>query len=157
VFGKPVSLTLGLVLSTPYFLGILGWIFYQTFVIVSIEFWLRFEPHICRTNFAINFLFILARALKKIRLCVTMFFFLGEYSSVWHEICCVFSQLKSGFLRGISGKNYFGRILLKFCANQGYPLPKLVKFFLTFCSFILGSYCVEKIHTSSFSMLFAPM
>ena len=47
-------------------------------------------------------------------------------------------------------KNYFGRIFQKFCANQGYPLPKLVKFRPTFFNFILGPYCAEKIHTSSF-------
>jgi len=47
-------------------------------------------------------------------------------------------------------KNYCGRIFQKFCANQGYPLPKLVKFRPTFWNFILGSYCAEKIHTSTF-------
>jgi len=44
VFGKPVLFTLGLGLTTPYSFGILVWNFYQTFVTVSIEFWLRFEP-----------------------------------------------------------------------------------------------------------------
>jgi len=33
-------------------------------------------------------------------------------------------------LRGISGKNHIGRIFQKFCANQGYPQAKLVKFAL---------------------------
>jgi len=75
------------------------------------------------------------------------FFFLGEYSSVQPEICRVFSQIHSRFLRGISGKKYFWRIFQKFFANQGYPLLKLVKFRHTFCNFILGPYCVEKIHT----------
>jgi len=40
-------------------------------------------------------------------------FFEGEYSSVWPEICRVLSQIRWRFLRGISGKNYFGRILCK--------------------------------------------
>jgi len=53
------------------------------------------------------------------------FFFLGEYSSVWPEICRVLSQTQWTLLRGISGKNYFGRIFQKFCANQGYPIPNL--------------------------------
>jgi len=44
VFGKPVLFTLGLGLTTPYSFSILVWNFYQTFVTVSIEFWLRFEP-----------------------------------------------------------------------------------------------------------------
>ena len=48
---------------------------------------------------------------------------MGEYSSVWPEICRVLSQIQWRFLRGISRKNYFGRIFQKFCANQGYPLP----------------------------------
>jgi len=46
-------------------------------------------------------------------------FFLGEYSSVSREICHVLSQIQSRFLRGISTKNYFGRIFHKFCENQG--------------------------------------
>jgi len=56
VFGKPVLFTLGLGLTTPDSLGILFWNFYQTFVIVSIEFWLRFEPQIRPTRLETNFL-----------------------------------------------------------------------------------------------------
>ena len=44
VSGKPILLTLGLGLTTPYSLGVLVWNFDQKFVTVSIEFWLRFEP-----------------------------------------------------------------------------------------------------------------
>ena len=64
-----------------------------------------------------------------------LIFFLGEYSSVWPEICRVLSQIQWRFLRGISWRNHFGRIFQKFRANQGYPLPKLVKFRPTFCIF----------------------
>jgi len=53
-------------------------------------------------------------------------------------------------------KNYSGRIFLKFCANQGYPLPKLVKFRPNFCNFILGPYCAEKNSHKHLRMLFAP-
>ena len=75
--------TLGLGFTTPNSLGILVLNFYQAFVTVSIEFWLRFEPHIRPTGLAINFLFVTARAERKVRLCVKLFdFFLGEYSSV---------------------------------------------------------------------------
>jgi len=49
-------------------------------------------------------------------------------------------------------KNYSGRIFQKFCANQGYPLPKLVKFRPNICNFILGPYCAHK----HFLMSFAP-
>ena len=69
VFGKPVLFTLGLWLTTPYSLGILVRNFYQTFISVSVEFWLRFEPKICPTRLAINFLFITVRAERKVRLC----------------------------------------------------------------------------------------
>jgi len=49
-----------------------------------------------------------------------LIFFVFEYSSVWPEICRVLSQIQWRFFRGISGKNYFGRIFQKFC-----PLPRL--------------------------------
>jgi len=78
VFGKPVLFTLGLGLTTPYSLGILVWNFYQTFVTVSIEFWLRFEPQIRPKGLPINFLFVTASDERKVRLCVKLFdFFRG--------------------------------------------------------------------------------
>jgi len=94
VFGKPVFVTLGLGLTTPYSLGILVWNFYQTFFTVSTEFWHRFEPYIRPTRLAISFLFITVRNERKVRLCVILFdFFVGEYSYVWPETCCVLSQI----------------------------------------------------------------
>ena len=78
VFGKSVLFTLGLGLWMPHSLGILAWNFYQTFVTLSVEFWLRFEPQIRLTGSAINFLFVTARAERKVRLCVKLFdFFRG--------------------------------------------------------------------------------
>jgi len=78
VFGKPVLFTLGLEHTTPYSMGILVWNFYQTFVTVSTEFWLRSEPQIRPTRIGINSLFITARADRKVRLCVKLFdFFRG--------------------------------------------------------------------------------
>ena len=74
-----------------------------------------------------------------------LIFFRGWYSSVWLQIFRVFSKIQWRFLRGISGKNCFGRIFQKFCANQCYPLPKLVDFRPTFCNFTLRLYCVKKI------------
>ena len=83
--------------------------------------------------------------------CETVWFFsLGEYSSVWSEICRVLSQIQWRFLREILGENHFGRIFKKFCENQGYPLGKLVKFRPTFCNFFPGPYCAENIHASTF-------
>jgi len=75
VFEKPVLFTLGLALTTPYSSGHLVWNFYQTFVTVSTEFWLRFEPQIRPTRLAINFLLITVRAERKVRLCVKLFDF----------------------------------------------------------------------------------
>jgi len=67
VFEQPVLFTLGLGLTEPYSLGILVRNIYQTFVIVSIEFWLRFEPQTRPTIFAINFVFITDRSYRKVR------------------------------------------------------------------------------------------
>jgi len=75
VFGEPVLCSIGLGLTTPYSLTILVRNFYQRFFAVSIEFWLRFEPQIRPTRLAINFLFITARAKKKVCLCVILFDF----------------------------------------------------------------------------------
>jgi len=87
VFGKPVLFTLGLGLTTPHSSGILVGHFYQTFVTVSTEFWLRFEPQIRPTRRSINFLFITARAESKVRLCVKLFdFFRG-----WILICLIWN------------------------------------------------------------------
>ena len=106
VFEKPVLSTLGLGLTTPYSLDVLVWNFYQTFVTVSIEFWLRFEAQIRPTRLAIKFLLITLSGLKGSFVCVRncLIFFVDEYSSVWPEICYVLSQIQWKFLRGISGK-----------------------------------------------------
>jgi len=122
--------------------------FYQTFVIVSIEFWVPNSSHkICNNTFIHH----CQGWVEGSFVCETvLIFFLGEYSSVWPEIFRVLSQIQSRFVPRISEKNYFGIIFQKFCANHGYPLLKLVKFRPTFCNFILGPYCVEKIHTSTF-------
>jgi len=85
-----------------------------------------------------------------------LIFFVDEYSSLWPEICRVLSQIQWRFFGGISGKNYSGRIFQKFCTNQGYPLPKLVKFRLNFWNFIVDLYCAEKHLHKHFRMLFAP-
>ena len=75
VFEKPVLFILCLGLTTPYSLGLLIWKFYQTFFILCIEFWLRFELQIRPTRFSINLLFITVRVERKVRLCVKLFHF----------------------------------------------------------------------------------
>jgi len=49
-----------------------------------------------------------------------------------------------------------GEFFRNFVQNQGYPLPKLVKFGPNFCNFILGAYCAEKNSHKHFRMFFAP-
>jgi len=83
VFGKPILFTLGLGLTTPYSLGILVWNFYQKFVIASIQFWLRSKTQIRPIRFKIIFLFITAWAERKVRLCETVWFFLGWILIRW--------------------------------------------------------------------------
>jgi len=101
VFGKPVLFTLGLGLTTPYSLGVCVWNFYQSFVTVSVEFWLRFDAQIRPTRLTINFLLMF--------FCMwnCLIFFVGEYSYFWPEICRVLSQIQWKFLGGISGKKLF--------------------------------------------------
>jgi len=114
---------------------------------VSIEFWLRFESKIRSTGFSIIFFFITVRAEENVRFCVKLFDFFSWVNT--HLLDLKFVAFCPKFSRD-SGKNYFGRVFQKFCANQAYPLPKLVKVCPTFCNFDLVSYCTEKIHTSTF-------
>ena len=151
VFGKPVLFTLCLGLTAPYSLGIWAWNFYQTFVIVSIEFWLWFEPQTRPTRFAINFLFITAWAERKVCLWVKLFdFFPG-----WILIRLTLNLspfvpnsveiLTRNFRRKPFWKN-FSEVLCK----PRLSSTKLVKFRPTFYNLFLGPYCAEKIHISIF-------
>jgi len=151
VFGKPVLFTLGRGLTTPYSLGISVWNFYQTFVTVSTEFWLRFEPQIRTTELAINFLFITARAERKVRLCIKLFHSFRGWILIrltWNLSRFVPNSVEIltwNFRKKLFQEN-FSEILRK----PRRPLPKLVKFRPTLWNFILGPYYAEKIHTSTF-------
>jgi len=136
--------------SENQFCSLSVWNFPQTFVSVSVEFWLRFEPEIRSERLEINCLFINARAEMKVHSCAKLFYFFRG----WILICLTWNfsrvvPIQWRFLRGILGENYFGRICQRFCANQGYPLPKLVKFRPIFCNFILGPFYIENIHTTT--------
>ena len=92
VLWRRVLFTLGLGLTTPYSLRILVWNFYQTFVTVSIAFWLRFELEIRPTKLAINFLIITARTERKFRLSVKLFNFFRGWILIrltWNLSCFV--------------------------------------------------------------------
>jgi len=152
VFGKPVLFTLGRGLTTPYSLSILVWKFYQTCVTVSIEFWLRLELQIRPTRLAINFLFITARAERKVRLCVKLFDFFREWILIrlTRNLSRFVPISVEIFMWNFRKKTISGEFFRSFVQTKGYPLPKLVKFRPTLCNFILGPYCAEKIHTSTF-------
>ena len=121
---------------------------------MSVEFWLRFEPQICPTRLAINFLFVIARAERKVRLCAKLFDSFRGW--ILLRLTWNMSQIQWRFLGGISAKNNSGRIFQKFCKTKGYPLPKLEKFLPNFWNIILGPYCAEKNSHKHFRMLFAP-
>ena len=102
---------------------------------MSIEIWLRFEPQFLPAGLAIKFLFINVRAERKVRLCVKLFDFFPRWRLI--RLTLNLSRFVPNSVEVLTlnfrKKNYFRRIFHKFCANQGYPLPKLVKFSLTFC------------------------
>jgi len=152
VFGKPVLFTLGLGLTTLYSFVILVWNFYLTFVTVSIEFWLRFQPQIRPRRLVINLLSVTAMAERKVRLCVKLFDFFRGWILIrltWNLSRFVPNSVEIlgwNFRKKVFQEN-FSEILCK-----PRPLPKLVKFRPNFCNFILGPYCAHK----HFRMLFAP-
>ena len=118
VFGKPVLFTLGPGLTTSYSLGILVWNFYQTLVIVSTEFWLRFETQTRPTKFAINFLSVTARPERKFRLYLKLFDFFHRWILIrltWNLSRFVpnsVETLTSYFMKKLFREN-FSKILLK--------------------------------------------
>jgi len=158
VFGKPVLLTLGLWLTTPYSLSILVWNFYQTFVTVSIVFWLIFHPQIRPTRSAINFLFITARVERKVLLCVKLIDFFRRWILIrltWNLSRFIPNSVQIltwNFRKKLFRQNFSETL----CKPRLYPLPKLVEFRPTFCNFILGPYCAKKIHTSTFICFLHP-
>jgi len=124
---------------------------------VSIEFWLRFETQVRPTRLAINLLFVTERAERKVRLCVKLF----DFFRVWILIRLTWNL--SRFVPNsveILGWNFkkklFRENFSEICANQGYSLPKLVKFRPNSCNFIMDSYCAEKNSHRHFRLLFAP-
>ena len=117
---------------------------------MSIEFWLRYEAQVRPTRLAINFLLIIVRAERKVRLCVKLFdFFRGRIlvRLTWNLTRFVPNSVE--FITWNFRKKLLWVNFSEIFANQDYPLLKLVKFRPTFCSFILGLYCTEKFHTST--------
>jgi len=78
-----------------------------------------------------------------------LIFFVGEYSSVWPEICRVLSQIQWRFLRGISEKTIRGEFFGSFVQTKDILYRNLWNFALLSAIFILCPYCAEKVHTST--------
>jgi len=139
-------------------LRILVWNFYQSFIIGSTEFWVRFEPQICPMGFAISFLFITARVEWKVRLCVKLFDFFRGWILIrlpWNFVAFCPKFSRDSYVK-FHEKVISGEFFINFIENQGYPLPNLVKLCHTFDNFILAPYCIEKNSHKYFHMFFAP-
>jgi len=118
VFGKPVLFNLGPGLTTPYSLCILVWNFYQTLVAVATDFWLRFETQTRPTEFAINFLSVIARPERNVRLCLKLFDFFPSWILIrltWNLSRFVPNSVKTltGNFRKKLLRENFSEILLK--------------------------------------------
>jgi len=153
VFGKPVLFTLGLGLTTPYSLGILVWNIYQTFLIVSIEFWVRCQSQIRSIRFAINFL----RADRKVCLCVKLFYFFPR----WILICLTwnlspFVPNSVEILTWIFRKKLFRENFSEILYNPRLSSTKTCEISTYFLQFYSGSILRWKNSHKSFHMLFAP-
>jgi len=151
VSGKPVLFVLGLGPTTPYSLGILAWNFYQTFHIVSTEFWLRFEPQIRPIRFTIKFLFNTARVERKVRLCLKLFDFFPRWILI--HLTLNLSRFVPNSVEILTWNfkkiNILGEYFRNFLQTKAMFYQNSWNFRPTFCNFILGPYCAEKIHTST--------
>ena len=157
-FGKQVLFTLGLKLTTLYSLGVLFWNLYQTFLTVSIEFWLRFEPQIRPTRLTISFLFITAMAERMVRSCVKLFDFFRGWILIhltWNFSCFVPNSVEIvtwNFRKKLFREN-FSEI---FAQTKAIQYRNLWNFALRSAIFILRPYCAEKTHSSTFISCFYP-
>jgi len=134
----------------PYTLGVLVWNFYQTFVTVSIEFWLRFESQTRPTRLAINCLLLIASAERKVRLCTKLFdFFRGRIliCLTWNLSRFVPNLVKI-LTWNFSKKTISGEFFGNFVQTKPIYL-NLWNFVVLSEIFILGPYCTEKVHTST--------
>jgi len=101
---------------------------------------------ICPTRFSVNFLFIIARVEKKVRLCLKLFDFFPRWILIrltWHLSRFVPNsvQIVTWNLR----KNYYGTMFLKFFEKPRLSSSKICKissYFLQFYSLLKN--CVEK-------------
>ena len=115
---------------------------------------LRFQPQICSTRFAINFVFIIATTERNVRFCVKLFdHFLTEYSSVWVEICSVSSQILLEFFLKFQQEFFFWKCSINFLDSKELLFPYLQNFAQVF-AILLWVYITlissENTYTSTF-------
>jgi len=157
VFGRPVLFTIGLRLTTRYSLDVLVWNFYQTIFTVSSEFWLRFEPQICPTRLAINFLFITARTERKVRVCAKLFdFFRGRILIClsWNLLRFVPSSVE--ILTWNSRKKLFRENFSEILCKPRLSSTETSEISPYFLKYYSGSVLHWKNSHKYFDMLFAP-
>ena len=157
VFGKSVSFTLGPGLTTPYSMGILVWNFYRTLFIVSTEFWLRLEPQIRFTRFAINFLFITATVVMKVRLCVKLFDFFPRWILIrltWNLSRFVPNSVK--ILRWNFWKKTISGVLSEILCKPRLSSTETCEILPYFLQFYSGSILCWKNSHKYFRMFFVP-
>ena len=84
-------------------------------------------------------------------MCETVWFYLWVNTNSFDPKLVAFCpKFNRYFYVEFREKTISGEFFRNFVQTKAYPLPKLVKFCPTFCNFILGPYCTEKIHTSTF-------
>jgi len=118
---------------------------------VSIEFWLTLEPQTRRTRFAINILFITARAERKVRSYVKLFDFFPGWILIrltWN--LSRFVPNSAEILTQNFGKKLFRENFSEILCKPRLSSAKIVKFRPTFCNYFPGPACTEKIHKSTF-------
>ena len=105
-----------------------------------------------------KFLFITARVEKKVRLCVKLFDFFPRWIlirltwNLWRFVPNSVQILTWNFRKKLFWDNFYWNLF----KNQGYPLPKFVKFRPTFCNFILCWEIALKNSHKYFHVLLAP-
>jgi len=141
-------------------LGLLVSNFYETFVIVCTQFWLRSEPQIRPTRFAINCLFISARDERKVRFCVKLFDFFPRWTLI--RLIWNLSRFVPNLVEIPTwnfNKELFLEIFSEIYRKKGNPLSNFEKFRHSFSNIILGLYYLETFRKNShkyFHMLFSP-
>ena len=141
-----------------YPLGVLVWNFYQAFITVFIEFWLRFEPQIRRTRLTIKFFIHHCQGWKEGSfVCETVWFFswlnTHPFDLKYVAFCPKFSVDSYVELHEKLLRENFSEI---FVQTKTILYQNLWNFALLSVIFIQRPYCAEKNSHKYLHMFFAP-